>query len=48
MADAAFYPVSNQKWATYHATQVRNAVYIDTLQNFDPANVWLSPDKSGG
>ena len=48
MADAAFYPVSNPKWPTYHAAQVHNAIYIDSLQNFDPANVWLSPDKNGG
>jgi len=48
MADAAFYPVSNPKWPVYHATQVRNAIYVDTLQNFDAANVWLSPDKNGG
>jgi len=48
MADAAFYPVSNPKWPTYHAAQVHNAIYLDALQNFDPANVWLSPDKNGG
>jgi peptide/nickel transport system substrate-binding protein len=48
MADAAFYPVSNPKWPTYHAAQVHNAIYIDALQNFDPANVWLAPDKNGG
>ena len=48
MADAAFYPVTNLKWPTYHATQVHNAVYIDALQKFDPANVWLSPEKNGG
>ena len=48
MADAAFYPVTNPKWPTYHAAQVHNAIYVDSLQNFDPANVWLSPDKNGG
>jgi peptide/nickel transport system substrate-binding protein len=47
MADAAFYPITNPKWPTYHAAQVHNAVYLDALQNFDPANVWLSPDKNG-
>ena len=48
MADAAFYPVANLKWSTYHATQVHNAVYLDGLQSFDPANVWLDPAKNGG
>jgi peptide/nickel transport system substrate-binding protein len=27
---------------------VNNAVYVPSLQNFDPANVWLSKDKQGG
>ena len=48
MADAAFYPVANLKWATYHASQVHNAIYLDGLQSFDPANVWLDPAKNGG
>ena len=48
MDDTVFYPVSNLKWATYHATQVHNAVYQDGLQSFDPANVWLDPAKNGG
>ena len=48
MEDAAFYPVTNLKWSTYHATQVHNAVYLPALQTFDPANVWLDPAKNGG
>jgi peptide/nickel transport system substrate-binding protein len=48
MADAAFYPVANLKWTTYHAAQVHNAVYLDGLQSYDPANVWLDPAKNGG
>jgi len=48
MADAAIYPVANLKWSTYHASQVHNAVYLDGLQSFDPANVWLDPAKNGG
>lgn len=48
MADAVLYPITNPKWATYHASQVHNAVYLDTLQSFDPANVWLDPAKNGG
>jgi peptide/nickel transport system substrate-binding protein len=47
MADAVIYPITNPKWPTYHAAQVHNAVYLDTLQSFDPSNVWLSPDKNG-
>jgi peptide/nickel transport system substrate-binding protein len=48
MEDAAFYPITNPKQANYHAEQVHNAVYMELVQNFDPANVWLSADKQGG
>ncbi|TCC45136.1 ABC transporter substrate-binding protein [Kribbella capetownensis] len=48
MEQAAFYPVTNNKQSSYHATQVHNAIYVPSLQNFDPANVWLSQDKQGG
>ncbi len=47
MTDAAFFPITNTNWPTYHATQVHNAVYMDSLQSFDPANVWLDADKQG-
>jgi peptide/nickel transport system substrate-binding protein len=47
MADAAFYPLTNNKQANYHAAQVNNAVYIPSLQNFDPTNVWLTSGKQG-
>ncbi|TCM45072.1 ABC transporter substrate-binding protein [Kribbella sp. VKM Ac-2568] len=47
MADAAFYPLTNNKQANYHAEQVNNAVYVPSLQNFDPTNVWLTKDKQG-
>ncbi len=47
MADAPFYPITNPKWPTYHAGQVHNAVFLGSMQNFDPANVWLSPDQNG-
>lgn len=47
MADAAFYPLTNNKQANYHAEQVNNAVYVPSLQNFDPANVWLTKGKQG-
>ena len=48
MEQAAFYPVTNNKQSSYHAAQVHNAIYVPSLQNFDPANVWLSQDKQGG
>ncbi|MEV5965244.1 ABC transporter substrate-binding protein [Kribbella sp. NPDC051952] len=48
MDQAAFYPLTNNKQANYHAAQVHNAVYVPTLQNFDPANVWLDKAKQGG
>lgn len=48
MDDAVVYPIANQKWPTYHATQVHNAIYLDGMQAFDPANVWLDPAKNGG
>jgi peptide/nickel transport system substrate-binding protein len=48
MTDAAIYPITNVNWPTYRASQLHNAVYMDALQNFDPANVWLDPAKNGG
>ena len=48
MADAAFFPITNPNTANYKATQVNNAVYLPALQQFDPANVWLSSGKQGG
>ncbi|SEQ96768.1 ABC transporter substrate-binding protein [Microlunatus flavus] len=48
MADAAFYPITNPNTANYKATQVNNAVFMPSFQNFDPANVWLSQGKQGG
>ena len=48
MQDAAIFPITNPQQASYHASQVHNAVYIPAFQNFDPANVWLSPGTNGG
>jgi peptide/nickel transport system substrate-binding protein len=48
MKDAAFFPITQPVQANYHAEQVHNAVYVEAIQNFDPANVWLSKDKQGG
>jgi peptide/nickel transport system substrate-binding protein len=46
MKEAAVYPVTSPLQLMTHASYVHNAVYINTLQNFDAANVWLS--TSGG
>jgi peptide/nickel transport system substrate-binding protein len=43
MKDAPFYPIVDPNQPLYHASYVHNAVYIPQLQQFDPANVWLSP-----
>ncbi|WP_340538617.1 ABC transporter substrate-binding protein [Nocardioides sp. GXZ039] len=47
MTQAVFFPITNPQQASYHASQVHNAVYVPAFQNFDPANVWLSPDANG-
>jgi peptide/nickel transport system substrate-binding protein len=44
MEDAAVYPINSPLFATYHPTQVHNAVFIPAIQGFDPTNVWLSPN----
>ena len=48
MEDAPFFPITSPLNANYRAEQVNNAIYLPAIQNFDPANVWLSPDKQGG
>ncbi|TQM58124.1 ABC transporter substrate-binding protein [Humibacillus xanthopallidus] len=48
MKDAPFFPITNPLQANYRASQVQGAVYVPAIQNFDPTNVWLSPDKQGG
>jgi peptide/nickel transport system substrate-binding protein len=47
MDQAAFYPLTQPKQANYHAEQVHNAVYVPSLQNYDPTNVWLAKGKQG-
>jgi peptide/nickel transport system substrate-binding protein len=42
MKDAPFYPIVAPLQPLYHATYVHNAVYIPAIQQFDPANVWMS------
>jgi peptide/nickel transport system substrate-binding protein len=48
MEDAAIYPITQPVQPNYRAEQVKNAVYIPMIQNFDPTNVWLDPDANGG
>lgn len=48
MEDAVFFPITNPKQANYRASQVMNPVYVPSIQNFDPTNVWLTADKQGG
>ena len=48
MKDAAFFPITEPLQANYHAKQVHNAIYLPTIQNFDPTNVWLTADQQGG
>jgi peptide/nickel transport system substrate-binding protein len=48
MKDAPFFPITNPLQPNYRASQVQGAVYVPAIQNFDPTNVWLSPDKQGG
>ncbi|GAA5020374.1 ABC transporter substrate-binding protein [Actinopolymorpha pittospori] len=48
MKDAPFFPITNPLQPNYHASQVKNAVYIPNYQGFDPTNVWLEQGKQGG
>jgi len=42
MADAAFFPITDQNEPTYHASHTHNTVYIPAYQQNDPTNVWLT------
>ncbi len=42
MQDAAIYPITSDNQANYHASHTHNTIYLAALQQFDPANVWLS------
>jgi peptide/nickel transport system substrate-binding protein len=47
MADAPIYPITQPNQPNYHAKQVHNAVYLPSIQNYDPTNVWLDPATNG-
>ncbi|MEO8519139.1 MAG: ABC transporter substrate-binding protein [Dermatophilaceae bacterium] len=48
MTDAPFFPITNPKQPNYHASQVHNTIYVPSMQQFDPTNVWIDKDKQGG
>jgi peptide/nickel transport system substrate-binding protein len=48
MQDAAIYPIDDRNQALMVGTQVHNNVYVEAIQDFDWANEWLDPAKSGG
>jgi peptide/nickel transport system substrate-binding protein len=48
MEDAAFFPITNPQQPNYHAAQVHNTIYVPSMQQFDPTNVWIDKDKQGG
>ncbi|MDQ1697375.1 MAG: peptide/nickel transport system substrate-binding protein [Frankiaceae bacterium] len=48
MEDAAIFPITDPNTPVYHGSQVHNAIFLPVLNQFDMANVWLEPGKSGG
>ncbi|HEY8302408.1 MAG TPA: ABC transporter substrate-binding protein [Jatrophihabitans sp.] len=42
MDDAVIFPITSNNQPTYHASRTHNTVFIPSLQQIDPANVWLS------
>ena len=45
----AFFPITNPKHGQLpRHRRCNNAVYMPSLQNFDPTNIWLTPGKQGG
>jgi peptide/nickel transport system substrate-binding protein len=48
MQDAPIFPITDPHQPNYHASQVHNAIYVATFQNFDPTNVWIDKAKQGG
>jgi peptide/nickel transport system substrate-binding protein len=48
MADAAIFPITSPASPNFRGSQVHNAVYVPQLFQFDPTNIWLSPNANGG
>ena len=42
MQQAPTYQITQDMQPNYHSSFVHNAVYVASIQNFDPTNVWLS------
>jgi peptide/nickel transport system substrate-binding protein len=42
MSQAAIYPIDTVTFATFHSSDVHNAVFVPVIQAIDPTNVWLS------
>jgi peptide/nickel transport system substrate-binding protein len=40
--EAITYQIDQDYQPNYHSNFVHNAIYVPELQNFDPANVWMS------
>ncbi len=47
MTDAPFFPITNPQQPNYHAAQVHNTIYVPSMQQFDPTNVWIDKAKQG-
>jgi peptide/nickel transport system substrate-binding protein len=43
---APTYQITQDQQPNYHSSFVHNAVYVPSIQNFDPTNVWLSAPGS--
>jgi peptide/nickel transport system substrate-binding protein len=44
MKDAAIVPFMNNNVPLYHSSRVKNAIYMPGAQQFDPTQIWLSPN----
>jgi peptide/nickel transport system substrate-binding protein len=44
MRDAAIVPFMNNNTPLYHSSRVKNAIYMPAAQQFDPTQLWLSPN----
>ena len=44
MKDAAIVPFMNNNVPLYHSSRVKNAIYMPVAQQFDPTQIWLSPN----
>jgi peptide/nickel transport system substrate-binding protein len=44
MKDAVIVPFENQNTPWYHSSRVKNAIWSWTNQNYDPTQLWLSPN----